>query len=420
MWRYFAGDERYRASLDAMERAAGMTRGRLSPDAVDVLYGRSCRMSASRLDKISSCHFAYFMEYGLRARERAPAGFDASQVGAFLHFVLEQVTRRAMDRGGFARLEPGELARITGEAVDRYIAEVLPDFDKRDERFKYLFRRLRKTVGTIVDNVADELAHSDFVPMAFELGFGEGEAMPAITIHSGDASLAVSGRVDRVDGWLSEGKLYLRVVDYKSGKKAFDLSDVCHGLNLQMLIYLFALEKEGRAVFGQEIAPAGVLYLPARDVLVSKPRSVAAESLRSALDKELRRSGLVLSRPEVLRAMEHGALEEPRFLPLALGRGGGITGGLATAEELGKLGKLVNGMLETIAGELRGGVIDADPCYVSESDNACTYCEFASACHFTDGEGGDRRKPLRPVKPEEFWGRIDMLIGGEETPWASN
>ena len=116
--------------------------------------------------------------------------------------------------------------------------------------------------------------------------------------------------------------------------------------------------------------------------------------------------------------MEHGALEEPRFLPLALGRGGGITGGLATAEELGKLGRLVGGMLETIAGELRGGVIDADPCYVSESDNACTYCEFASACHFTEGE--DRRKPLRPVKPEEFWGKIDMLIGGEEKPWASN
>ena len=148
--------------------------------------------------------------------------------------------------------------------------------------------------------------------------------------------------------------------------------------------------------------------------------AVEAEALRAALDKELRRSGLVLSQPEVLRAMEHGALEEPRFLPLAVGRGGGITGGLATAEELGKLGRLVNGMLETIAGELRGGVIDADPCYVSESDNACTYCEFASACHFTEGEGGDRRKPLRPVKPEEFWGRIDMLIGGEETPWASN
>ena len=420
LWSYFAGDGRYRASLDAMERAAGMTRGRLSADAVDVLYGRSCRMSASCLDKISSCHFAYFMEYGLRAKERGPAGFDASRVGSFLHFVLEDVTRHAMERGGFAKLESRELSRLTGAAVDRYMAETLPDFDKRDERFKYLFRRLRKTVGTIVANVADELAHSDFAPLAFELGFGEGKAMPAVTIRSGDAELTVSGRVDRVDGWLSDGKLYLRVVDYKSGKKAFDLSDVCHGLNLQMLIYLFALEQEGRKVFGQEIVPAGVLYLPARDVLVSKPRAVEPEALRAALDKELRRSGLVLSQPEVLRAMEHGALEEPRFLPLAVGRGGGITGGLATAEELGKLGRLVNGMLETIAGELRGGVIDADPCYVSESDNACTYCEFASACHFTDGEGGDRRKPLRPVKPEEFWGRIDMLIGGEGTPWASN
>ena len=76
--------------------------------------------------------------------------------------------------------------------------------------------------------------------------------------------------------------------------------------------------------------------------------------------------------------------------------------------------------VEKIARELQEGNIDADPRGRSEQENACTYCEFASACHFTDGEGGDRRKPLRPVKPEEFWGRIDMLIGGEETPWASN
>ena len=77
-------------------------------------------------------------------------------------------------------------------------------------------------------------------------------------------------------------------------------------------------------------------------------------------------------------------------------------------------------LLEQIAAELHGGVIDADPCYTSESDNACTYCAFASACHFTDGEGGDRRRPLRPVKPEEFWGQINLITGGEETSWPSN
>ena len=75
--------------------------------------------------------------------------------------------------------------------------------------------------------------------------------------------------------------------------------------------------------------------------------------------------------------------------------------------------RYVDHLLEKIARELRGGVIDAEPCYTNENDNACTYCEFASACNFTDGEGGDRRKPLRPVKPEEFWGQIDVIAGGE-------
>ena len=412
LWCYFAENERHSAALSAMERAAGMNRGRLSPSAVETLYGSSCRMSASRIDKINSCHFAYFMQYGLRAKERTPAGFDASQVGTFLHFVLEKVTHAVMDRGGFAQVDEQELRRLTDQAVQMYMDEALPGFDKREERFKYLFRRLRKTVHTIVSNVADELAHSDFVPVAFELGFGEGEEMPPVSIRIEDASLTVAGRVDRVDGWLRDGKLYLRVVDYKSGKKAFDLSDVRHGLNIQMLLYLFALRREGKKVFGQEIVPAGVLYLPARDVLVSKPRSIREEDIRAALDKELRRSGLVLSQPEVLQAMEHSALEEPRFLPLSVGRGG-ISGGLASAEELGKLERYVDHLLEKIARELQGGVIDADPCYTSESDNACTYCEFASACNFTDGEGGDHRQPLRPVKPEEFWGQINVIVGEE-------
>lgn len=414
LWQYFAEKEESRAALSAMERAAGMQRGRLSLSAVEALYGKNSRMSASRIDKINSCHFSYFMQYGLQAKERTPAGFDASQVGSFLHFVLENVTRAAMAQGGFGMVGEQELSRLTERAVNDYVKTALPELDKKDERFKYLFRRLRKTVRTIVSNVADELAHSDFVPLAFELGFGDGEDLPAVQVTFEDSTLRTAGRVDRVDGWLDGDRLYVRVVDYKSGKKAFSLSDVKYGLNIQMLLYLFALEREGKAVFGREVVPAGVLYLPARDVLISKPRGAGPEEIRAALDKELRRSGLVLSQPEVLRAMEHSALTEPRFLPLSISRSGGIAGGLADAEELGRLGKYVDRILMEIARELRGGVIDADPCYVSESDNACTYCEFAWACGFADGEGGDRRRPLRPVSRDEFFAQLKEESGGPD------
>ena len=411
---YFRADPLWAEKLEAMERASRVQRGRLSPEAVRALYGKSYRMSASRIDKVNSCHFAYFMQYGLKAKERAPAGFDAAQVGTFLHYVLEHVTRQAMERGGFGELDEKSLKDLIDRVIRDYMASAMPNFDERDARFKYLFRRLKKTVTTIMENVAEELSESDFVPLAFELDFGDQGSLPAISIRTAGAELSVVGQVDRVDGWLKDGKLYLRVVDYKSGRKAFDLSDIRYGLNLQMLLYLFTLEKEGKALFGHDIVPAGVMYLPARDVMLNLDRGTTPEELRAALDKELRRSGMVLGEAEVLRAMEHSALEEPRFLPLTLGRDGSITKGIATAEQLGKLGRYVEKLLVKVADELRDGNIDADPCGHNENDSVCTYCEFASACHFMDGCAEDRMQLLRPVAPQVFWEYVDETIGKED------
>ena len=121
------------------------------------------------------------------------------------------------------------------------------------------------------------------------------------------------------------------------------------------------------------------------------------------MDQELRRSGLLLGDARVLTAMEHTALESPCYLPLALDREHNITRGVASAEQLGKLSRYVDNLLRQIARELGEGNIDADPCWRGEADNACTYCAFASACHFTEGQGRDRADYIRPVRQEAFW-----------------
>lgn len=408
--RFLADREDCREAMAAMDRARHMARGSLSGAAVRALYGQSFRMSASRIDQVRSCHFAYFLQYGLRAKERTAAGLDPSQIGTFLHYVMEHATRAAMDRGGFAALTERELHALVDRCIDDYIAQTIGPLEGREARFRYLLRRLRRTVHTVMDNVAGELMDSDFVPLSFELGFGEKGELPAVTIQEAGDTLTVSGKVDRVDGWLDGDKLYLRVVDYKTGKKSFDLADLCHGLNVQMLLYLFALEREGKALYGRDILPAGVLYLPARDVILHMDRGVTPEQLRKAVDKELRRSGLLLGDARVLTAMERTALEEPRYLPLALDRSHNITRGVASAEQLGKLSRYVDQLLHQITRELGAGNIDADPCYRGEGDNACTYCEFASACHFVDGQDRDHLEYIRPVKPEEFWRFIDRSM----------
>ena len=417
-WHYFAGTGQYDETLRAMRQASRYGRGRLSREAVRTLYGERITLSASRMDKARTCHFAYFMQYGLRAKERAAAGFDAPQIGTFLHDVMEHTLRDAEEAGGIRTLSAQALRAIVRRSIEAYMERELPDLAEKTARFRYLFRRLCRSAERIMEEIAQELRVSDFTPLAFELGFGPEGELPAISIYEGGREVRVVGKADRIDGCLRDGKLYLRVADYKTGKKSFDLSEVRYGLGIQMLLYLFALQREGESYFGHPIVPAGVLYTPARDPILRMDRDSSPEKIELALRKNFRRSGLLLSDPEVLCAMEHNALEDPVYLPITAKRGKdgelSLGGSLATAEQLGKLSKYVDHLLREIARETEQGIIDADPCARTPQETACTYCPFAQACHFEPGQGSDRIEYIRATGAEEFWQMLDEQTEGEE------
>ena len=397
----------YAPLVARMERAARLERGHLTRPAVDALYGQKVPMSASRMDKYKSCHFSYFMQYGLKAEARRAAGFQAPEYGTFVHYVLEHVLRACKERGGPKQVPPEERRELAKAAVERYVAEELGGLDGETARFRYLFQRLLKSVYAVVDNVAEELTASEFQPISFELGFGAGKDLPPVELSVDGMTVSLSGFVDRVDGWEHDGRLYLRVVDYKTGRKSFDLTDVWNGMGLQMLLYLFTLADRGEALYGKEIVPAGVLYLPARDAVVAGSRAMTEAERRKEVDKALRRSGIVLDEPEVLSAMEDPA-EGIRFLPVRVSKSGSISGeALVSAERLGKLARHTDRILREIGQELAAGNIAADPFWRGSQHNACQWCEYAAACHFEEGRGGDRRRWLPTVKGEAFWEAVD-------------
>ena len=417
VWNYFAAQKEYGLILRAMEGAAGYTRGNLSKRVVETLYGKTITLSASRMDRARSCHFAYFMQYGLRAKERRAAGFDAPQVGTFVHDVMENTLRSAKKYGGIKHVEQGLLRSLIQQSITGYIEKNLSDLSDKSARFRYLFQRLCDSVYRIIDTAVEELSESDFEPLAFELTFGEDGQLPAISIYEDRQELRVVGKVDRVDGWLHDGKLYLRVVDYKTGAKRFDLAELRYGLGIQMLLYLFALGQEGEKLFGYPVEPAGLLYFPAREKILKLPRDISKEELEKRWKRELQRSGMVLNDPTVLCAMEHSALEAPCYLPIRVKRNKNgkaeISGSLASSVQLGKLALYAQELLRKLADEMVQGNIDADPWARNEQDNACMYCEFSAACHFEEGTGNDRWEYLSATTEESFWRHVDQTIGEE-------
>lgn len=405
--RVLYGMPEWKEQVERLERSEHWERGSLSRQSVDRLYGRRVPMSASRMDKYKSCHFSYFMRYGLRAEPRRGAGFDAPEYGTFVHYVLEHVLRDGAWKEKNGGIDRVKLKELTRQAVERYVREELGGLEHQTARFRYLFRRLLDGVDQVVDNVVQELAASRFEPIAFELGFGRNKDLPPVELEQDGVTVSVTGFVDRVDGWLHEDKLYLRVVDYKTGSKSFDLTEVQSGMGLQMLLYLFTLRQKGEELYGREIVPAGVLYLPARDVTVSGSRGMSEEERRKLMDKQLRRKGLVLDEPEVLSAMEQPGEEGIRFLPVKRNKSGAFSGdGLVSARRFARLERHVDRVLRDICRELAAGNIAADPFWRGPDKNACRYCDYAAACHFEEGRGGDCRRWLPSVSAEEFWQSI--------------
>ena len=384
--------------VERVQAAAQWRRGRLSRPAVDALFGPVVPMSATRLDLHNSCHFSHFLRFGLDARPRQRAAFRPSDYGTFVHAVLEETLRGAKETG--IPLDDADgVRRLSRQAAERYEREVLSGLEGEGARMRCLFQRMKQAALAVAQSVCAELSVSDFTPAAFELGFGRGQELPPIEVEQG-VRLRLSGFVDRVDQWEYDGRRYLRVVDYKTGKKSFDFSDVEDGRGLQMLLYLFALSREGERVFGPgELVPAGVLYVPARTPLVDGERGMTDGEVQKARDRLLRRQGLVLDDRPVLDAMEH-ADGSYRFLPVGRGKGGGDY--LASPEQLAALEGYVAGALRRAAAELAAGNIDADPYWHNADKNPCRWCDYKAACHFEEG-CGDARRLRRGVKAAEFW-----------------
>ena len=324
--------------------------------------------------------------------------------------MLERCAREAKAQGGFRAVTDEALKALVQEAVSDYVQRELNDFQEKSARFVHLFRRLCRDAERIVLDTARELRRSDFEPLDFELDFSKTRDLPPVELGQGQGSLTLTGVADRVDGWLHEGKLYLRVVDYKTGVKKFSLSDVWYGMGLQMLLYLFALGEGGEQHYGHQIVPAGVMYLPARDALLAADRKPGDAELADQRAKTLRRSGLVLGDDALIEAWEKG--EDKRYIPVSF-RSGKAVSGLASAEQLGRLSRHLKKRLSDMARELRQGSIAADPYFRSGADNACQFCEFYDACQFSDGENGERCRYLPRLKDGEVWEKIDEEVAGD-------
>ena len=362
----------------------------LSRESAGLLYGDISSMSATNIDNYYSCPYRHFLASGLKLKAHKKAEFDALTAGNFIHFVLSGVLDEVKTYIGFVNIDESTARSITEKYINTFINDTLMNFDGKTERFKYLFERYRADVRFVVSDMLNELKNSSFEPLDLELDMSR-------------LSKTQRGKIDRVDGYEHEGKLFLRVIDYKTKRAAYTLNmtDIFHGRDLQMLIYLFSLKKHGQDFYGKTIEPAGVLYVPARDVIISVPRDADEEGIEKIRKGEMKRNGLVLNNPIILEAMEKGDVKE--YLPVKSNKDGDLTGNsLITSQQFELLSLHVDKMLQSAKENIKTGHNVCSPYFKSDNDNACNFCDYHTVCGF-DEELGDKRRFIEKINDEDVW-----------------
>ena len=390
--------EHYRDTLNKIQHDLG----KVDRGNVKKLYGAKLNLSASQIDRQAECRLSYFLQYGLRAKERKEATVDPAEFGTYVHWVLEHTAREVMERGGFHEVSLFDTLEIASKYSDRYAEENFKQVDS--QRLAYLFRRNRRELEMVVEELWNELKQAQFSPREFELKFGDGGAMDAIDVPAQSLQAVLRGFVDRVDIYQKDGRNYFRVVDYKTGKKDFDYCDVFNGVGLQMLLYLFALEQAGEQIVGDAPIAAGVQYFPARAPLVAADSRLTDEEAKAARQKEWKRRGLLLNDEEALAAMDD---EEMSRLSCKRNKDGNLTGDLADRQQMKLLRQYVFALLGNMVDEIASGDVSPNPYSRGTSHDACTFCPFGAVCHKTSVAG---RRNYKAMNAQRFWEEIQEEV----------
>jgi len=405
--------------LEAVEEAASVKREKLSKEAVEKIYGTRIKLSASKIDTYSECAYMYFCRYGLDAKKYETLVYKLTDIGTFVHEVLEKTAARVKELGGWKMVDDETLETIAREYIAEYTEREMGGFEEKTSRFRHLFERMSREVVQIVRDMAHELRKSKFEPAFFEFNFMKeresGRILNPVTAGLEGADMILTGVADRIDTWEHGGKTYVRVVDYKTGKTRFDMNNVYNGTGLQMLLYLYSLKRNEASAFGKptEVVPAGVMYVPARDRLLGTEEKLGSHSTDDEIQKvrlkKLRRTGLVLKEPELMEAWEASDEKGNTIFMPKHGSSNDKNPWLASGKQFELIFNHIMALLNGMANELHSGELKAQPL-----STACGYCDYAAICRFNDGENGEFCRDKLKLKQDKVWEVLREEAEGKE------
>lgn len=363
-----------------------------------MVYGTVLENSVSRLERYAACAYAHFLQYGLNLKEREVFQLENTDLGNIYHEVLEVFSHRLKEHGytwlDFSK-EEGE--QLLWEALENCSMQYGETILYSSARYQYMIERMYRILKRTIWALKEQLKSGKFLPEAFEMSFSRVENLDAVNITlSEEEKMKLRGRIDRLDTCEDEDHIYVKVIDYKSGNKKFDLAAVYYGLQLQLIVYMnVAAEMMKKSHPDKEVVPAALLYYHVNDPMIKSEEELSPEQVNDQLLKELRMNGLVNDSEEVIGLLDGSFATKSSIIPVERKSDGSLSArsSVVNRQDYEVISNYVNQKMHQFGTEILQGNIEVNPCEQGNTES-CTYCTFREICAF-DGKipGFEKRKP---------------------------
>ena len=413
MYRAYEADA---AGRDLLTRAAfrRYRESGLSRIVARALYGQQLENSVSRLETYAACACRHFLQYGLSLQEREEFGFEASDMGTVYHAVLENFAGKLAESNlTWWDFTEDFAAKAVKESVEAYAATYGETVLYSSARNEYAITRMSRILTRTVLTLQKHLKQGSFQPDDYELSFRFAEDLDSIHVDlSEDEKMHLQGRIDRIDVSEDAEHVYVKVIDYKSGNRKFDLAALYYGLQLQLVVYMnAAMEIESRKHPDKEIVPAALLYYHIDDPTIETPVELTDEQINEQILAKLRMNGVVNSDPGVVERLDRYMQDKSVVIPVEKKKDGSFSArsGVLSREEMQLISSYVDAKIRSIGREILDGKIAANP-YEKGNEEACTYCAYKKVCGFDGSIPGYEKRQLEDLDKQALMQRMQKTV----------
>lgn len=384
------------------------------------LYQSKTRLfgSITRFENYMACPFRHFARYGLKLQERTVFQLRPPDFGQFLHAIVKEFGEQLQILGrDWGSVEQRECEKLCDEIIDRLVLKLQNEILLSSGQYQHLAGRLRNTAKTVLWRLVEFGQVTEFMPYGYEIPFDDiSGQLPALRHLLQDGTeLCLVGKIDRLDTVVSDGRIYILIIDYKAGGTWLKLSEVAYGLKLQLLTYLLAACGGEKLFLGQESCPAGVLYYFLKKPQVVKNSFVPRAEVLEELNNRLKLPGWTLDDNSIIVLLDSQFARKSKFFKLARKKDGSYTAGsrtyLKNVEEFNLLMKYTERQLVKAAEGILSGDVRIRP-YIMGAETACDKCMYRPVCRFDVRLSGNEYRKLSKIKDAEALKLIEEEVLG--------